>query len=180
VFPASTGIGADNRDVVMSCIAFDANPGHVTLIPLENPNQTSAFDYAANYSPKSPKFARALALTAGRCSTVFVSGTASITDSETRWLDDVERQTEQTLDNIEALISETNFARHGCPGLGAGLQDLALVRVYAKRQKDFAKIRAVCESRLGELPTIYAVADVCRDELLVEIEGIAFSDHCQR
>jgi hypothetical protein len=28
---------------------------------------------------------------------------------------------------------------------------------------------------LGELPTIYAVADVCRPELLVEIEGIAFS-----
>ena len=37
------------------------------------------------------------------------------------------------------------------------------------------KTRAVCEERLGELPTIYAVADVCRPELLVEIEGIAFS-----
>ena len=28
---------------------------------------------------------------------------------------------------------------------------------------------------LGELPAIYAVADVCRPDLLVEIEGIAFS-----
>jgi pyruvate/2-oxoglutarate dehydrogenase complex dihydrolipoamide dehydrogenase (E3) component len=32
-----------------------------------------------------------------------------------------------------------------------------------------------CETRLGEVPTIYAIGDVCRPELLVEIEGIAFS-----
>ena len=44
------------------------------------------------------------------------------------------------------------------------------------RSTPFSKgIRAVCEARLGELPTIYAVADVCRPELLLEIEGIAFS-----
>jgi enamine deaminase RidA (YjgF/YER057c/UK114 family) len=177
VYPASTGIGADNRDVLMSCIALDAEPQRVVLMPLENPNQASAFDYAASYSPESPKFCRAMALTAGRCSTIFVSGTASITDSETRWIDDCEGQTRQTLDNIEALISPANFARHGWPGLGAVLEDFALVRVYAKRQKDYARIRAICESRLGELPTIYAVADVCRPELLVEIEGIAFSAH---
>jgi hypothetical protein len=49
------------------------------------------------------------------------------------------------------------------------------VRVYIKRQEDYEKVRAVCESRLGELPTIYAIADVCRPDLLVEIEGMAFS-----
>jgi hypothetical protein len=34
----------------------------------------------------------------------------------------------------------------------------------------------VCERRFGAVPTIYALADVCRPELLVEIEGVAFSD----
>jgi enamine deaminase RidA (YjgF/YER057c/UK114 family) len=180
VYPASTGIGTDNHDVVMGCIATDAGPDNLVLMPLENPQQTSAFEYSAKYSPESPKFARAMALTAGQCSTIFVSGTASITDSETRWVGDVERQTEQTLDNIEALISDRNFLEHGWPGLGATLEDLALARVYIKRQEDFAKTRAVCERRLGELPTIYAVADVCRPELLVEIEGVAFSARCVR
>jgi len=61
------------------------------------------------------------------------------------------------------------------PGHGATLDQLASVRVYVKRQKDYGKVRAVCERRLGELPTIYAVADVCRPNLLVEIEGMAFS-----
>ncbi len=178
VFPASTGIGTSNHNIVMSCIAVDADADKLRVMPLENPYQTSAFDYGTCYSPKSPKFVRALALTTGRCSTIFVSGTASITDSETRWIGDARRQTEQTLDNIEALIGEENFARHGWPGLGAGLDDLALVRVYIKRQEDYAQARAVCEARLGEVPTIYAVADVCRPDLLVEIEGIAFSSRC--
>jgi len=175
VYPASTGIGSEGRDVLMSCVALDSRRGDLTFIPLENPNQTAAFDYTARYSPKSPKFARAVAIPAGGYATTLVSGTASITDAESRHLGDVELQTHQTLDNIASLISEENFRQHGRPGFGGGLSDLALVRVYLKRQEDYLLARAVCESRLGEVPTIYAVADVCRPELLVEIEGIAFS-----
>jgi len=178
IYPASTGIGTDNRDVLMSCIALATDRKDVLLTPLENPQQTSAFCYAPEYGAKSPKFARAIALTVGCSATVFISGTASITGSESRHRDDVETQTHQTLDNIAALISEENFCRHGLPGLGATLADLAFARVYIKRQEDYRKTRAVCETRLGELPTIYAVADVCRPELLVEIEGIAISHRC--
>ena len=49
------------------------------------------------------------------------------------------------------------------------------MRVYIKRREDYAKTKAVCEERLGELPAVYAIADICRPDLLVEIEGIAFS-----
>ena len=175
IYPASTGIGASSRDVVMSCIALATERDDIVGTPLENPLQTSAFDYSVKYGPKSPKFARAMALSCGPFATIFISGTASITQSETRHVGDVEGQTRQTLDNIEALISEDNLRRHGMPGLGTPLEGLALVRVYIKRREDYAKTRAVCEARLGELPIVYAVADVCRPELLVEIEGIAFS-----
>lgn len=175
VYPASTGIGSDSRDVLMSCIALSTERDDIVGMPLENPLQTSAFDYSTRYGPKSPKFARAMALSCGPFATIFVSGTASITESETRYVGDVEGQTRQTLRNIEALISEDNLTRHGMPGLGTTLDGLALVRVYIKQQEDYAKTRAVCEELLGELPTVYAVADVCRPELLVEIEGIAFS-----
>lgn len=175
VYPASTGIGSESRDVLMSCSALATERDDILAMPLENPLQTSAFDYAAKYSQKSPKFSRAMALSCGPFATIFVSGTASITQSETRYVGDVEGQTRQTLDNIEALISNDNLCRHGMPGLGTPLDGLALVRVYIKRQEDYLKTRAVCEARLGELPIVYAVADVCRPELLVEIEGIAFS-----
>jgi hypothetical protein len=51
---------------------------------------------------------------------------------------------------------------------------MALMRVYIKRQEDYAVVRDLCQARLGETPVVYTVADVCRPELLVEIEGIAF------
>jgi enamine deaminase RidA (YjgF/YER057c/UK114 family) len=79
------------------------------------------------------------------------------------------------LENIENLISAENFARHGYPGAGAALRDLAKIRVYLKDAKDLDKCRKVCEQRLGAVPAVYLVADVCRPELLVEIEGVAFS-----
>jgi enamine deaminase RidA (YjgF/YER057c/UK114 family) len=175
VYPASTGIGTSNRDITMGCIALSTARTDLTLVPLENPLQTSAFDYEAAHSPQSPKFSRAMALVGRRTAAVLISGTASITASDTRFVGDIEGQTQQTLDNIEALIARQNFERYGLSGVGATLDDLVLARVYIKRQEDYAQARAICEQRLGELPTIYAVADVCRPELLVEIEGAAFA-----
>jgi enamine deaminase RidA (YjgF/YER057c/UK114 family) len=175
VYPASTGIGTEGRGLVMSSIALAGFRKDLLLLPLENPQQTSAFDYGHQFGPKSPKFARAMAIVTGNLATIFISGTASITRSETQFIGDVEGQTRQTLDNIAALIGQDNFRQHGMPDLGASLEDLGLARVYIKRQEDYEQAKAVCRARLGELPTIYAVADVCRPELLVEIEGIAFS-----
>jgi enamine deaminase RidA (YjgF/YER057c/UK114 family) len=175
VFPASTGIGTDGNDLSIGCIALRTNRPDVVLYPLENPQQTSAYDYAHQYGTESPKFARAMAIAAGEFVTMFISGTASITASETQHHDSVEQQTHQTLDNIEALIASDNFRCHGLPGLGATLGNLALARVYVKRQEDYANAMAICRARLGELPIIYVVGDICRPELLMEIEGIAFS-----
>jgi len=147
----------------------------VFLLPLENPSQTPAYDYGTVYSPQSPKFSRAMAVILGNYFTVWVSGTASIVDSETKYIGDAGKQTEQTIDNIERLIAEDNFLQHGVPGTGATLADLAKVRVYVKRAEDYQACREVCERRFGNIPIIYAVADVCRPELLVEIEGVAFA-----
>jgi enamine deaminase RidA (YjgF/YER057c/UK114 family) len=175
VYPASTGIGADGQGFGISALALVTDRNDVVAVPLENPRQTAAYDYAACYSPKSPKFSRAMALAYGEVATIFVSGTASITHSETRHVGDATAQTQETLENIAALISEENLSRHGLPGLGTSLESLGLIRVYVKRQEDYAATRAVCEKYLGDLPTVYTLADVCRPELLVEIEAMAFS-----
>lgn len=175
VYPASTGIGADDADVAISAVALDTKRRDVIVVPLENPNQTAAFEYCAEYSPQSPKFSRAMAVAVGDECLVFVSGTASITDSESRHPEDPAKQTEQTLDNIAALIAGENLSRHGIADISCGLGHLECVRVYVKRPSELEMIRQVCERRLPEVPTIYTVADVCRPELLVEIEGIALT-----
>ena len=175
VYPASTGIGTAGRGIVLSAIALVSDRSDIRAVPLENPRQTAAYDYAASYSPQSPKFSRAMVLSCGTYTTIFISGTASITHSQTRHPGDAVKQTEETLDNIAALIAEENLARHGLPGLGTSLASLGFARVYIKRPEDYTAVRAICEQRLGKLPTIYAIADICRPELLVEIEGVAFS-----
>jgi enamine deaminase RidA (YjgF/YER057c/UK114 family) len=174
-YPASTGIGMADGGLIVSCMALQTLRDDVRLVPLENPEQTSAFDYACRFSAQSPKFSRAMAVRIGDYVTIWVSGTASILNSESVHVGDVEKQTEQTIDNIEQLISSENLERHGLAGAGAKLTDLAKIRVYVKRQEDYEKCREVCQRRFGALPSIYAQADVCRSELLVEIEGVAFS-----
>lgn len=175
-YPASTGIGmASGGGLVLALLALQTDRPDVQLLPLENPLQTPAYDYGIEYSPRSPRFSRAMALLTSEQITVWISGTASIVRSEACHLNDIVAQTEQTLDNIAALISSDNFRRHGCAGGGATLRDLAKIRVYVKRAGDVAACRAVCERRLGAMPALYLIADVCRPELLVEIEGVAFS-----
>ena len=175
IYPASTGIGTRCHGLITACMALQNKRDDVSLLGLENPLQISAFDYPKEYSVKSPKFARAMAVRVGNHVTTWISGTASIVNAETVHKGDAMKQTEQTLTNIEKLIAPENFARHGWADAGATLADLAKIHVYVKHPEDFDKVRQVCERRLGRLPAIYAVADVCRPDLLVEIEGVAFS-----
>ncbi len=175
IYPASTGIGTRGTDLVAGCVALETQRPDAFLLPLENPQQTPAYAYHPRFSPQSPKFSRGVALVLGNYITTWVSGTASVVHSISRHPGDIKLQTEQTIENIERLISSENFGFHGVKHAGARLKDLAKIRVYLKRPEDFATCKSICEKRFGSVPAIYAVADVCRPELLVEIEGVAFS-----
>jgi enamine deaminase RidA (YjgF/YER057c/UK114 family) len=175
VYPASSGIGMRGQSIVTSCMALQTERKDVRLIALENPQQTAAYVYDPRYSRQSPKFSRAMALATEKYVTTWISGTASIVNSETQYPGDIERQTEQTIDNIEKLISADNFRRHGISNAGASLNDLTKMRVYLKRAADLPKCQAICERRFNAVPAIYVTADICRPDLLVEIEGVAFS-----
>jgi enamine deaminase RidA (YjgF/YER057c/UK114 family) len=174
-YPASTGIGMNGRGVLLSCLALQSDRNDILIRPLENPRQTPAYDYSQGYSPKSPKFSRAMALRVGKCLTTWVSGTASIVKSESCHSGDIGKQTHQTIDNIEHLISTRNLVAHGFENARSGIDSMAKLRVYIKRPKDYKACRAICEARLPAVPILYSIADVCRPELLVEIEGVAFS-----
>jgi enamine deaminase RidA (YjgF/YER057c/UK114 family) len=179
VYPASTGIGTRGPELVTSCVALETARKDIAIIPLENPQQTSAYAYGAHYSRQAPKFSRGMALVTENYVTTWISGTASIVNSESCYAGDIQAQTEQTIDNIERLISRQNFKQHRIRRAGATLNDLTKIRVYLKRPEDLAACRAVCEKRFGSVPSIYVVADICRPELLVEIEGVAFSNRLQ-
>lgn len=176
-YPASTGIGSDGKNVMLSGLSVhSSSEKKLVAVPLENPQQTSAFNYEKTYSPQSPKFARALGVEYEDGGVIFISGTASIIDSESRFIGKPARQAACTLDNIACLIDRTNCREHGFNRLGAELDQLAFLRVYIKRPEDYDEIAAVCRKRCGEgVPMIFTVSDVCRPELLVEMEGIVYT-----
>lgn len=149
-------------------IAFLA--GRVAPLNIENPRQISAYQYPQQYGTRSPTFSRASLVRLGQDEVLFISGTASVVGHATLHPADAVAQTRETMTNIEAVLAEANRLASR-PGF-----DLASLhyKVYVRHAADLAQIRIELERIVGTKPNaIYLQADVCRQDLLLEIEATA-------
>ncbi len=154
---ASSAVGSAGGELLVWFLASTERG-----LPRENPRQVSAYAYPPCYGPRSPSFARATRCPATAGDWLLLSGTASIVGHRSVHAGDVRRQLDETLDNLEELLPA-----------GSGRRFAAL-KVYLRRAEDLATVRAGLVARLGEaLPALYLQADICREELLLEIEGVA-------
>ena len=138
---------------------------------IENPRQISAWDYPERYGPKSPLFARAALARGERHDWLFISGTASIVGHETRHHGEVVRQTRETIANLEAVLREANGKRRpGEPRFA--WDDASLLRIYLRHPGDLPLVREQIDHWLDAAARrVYLQADICREDLLVEIEA---------
>lgn len=150
-------------------IAFMA--GTTPAVPVENPRQVSAYNYPADYGPRSPTFSRAVLVYPEAQETLFVSGTASIVGHQTVHPGDVVGQTRESMANIGAVVGE---AARLCRSPAFTLAELAY-RVYVRHARDFHKVRDTLKPLIGDAEVVYLQADICRHDLLLEIE--AFASH---
>jgi chorismate lyase/3-hydroxybenzoate synthase len=165
LLPTASAVGIISDDLVIYCLASDTRG-----TPVENPRQKPAYQYSRRYGPMPPCFSRATIANVNGQRRLLVGGTASIVGEDSLHVDDVDRQLEETLKNLEALIDAA--AEGSAPG--AALGRLLDLRVYVARQEDSPAIRAVLNARCPRAERIeLTIARVCRPELLVEIEGIA-------
>jgi chorismate lyase / 3-hydroxybenzoate synthase len=136
---------------------------------IENPRQTSAYHYPPKFGKHSPIFSRACLWGESGSSRLFVSGTASIVGHETIHCGDVVAQTRETMVNIRALLDEANRIT----GYGRYSMDGLKLKVYVRRTSDLPAIQATLSGSLRNATRIlYLQADVCRKDLLVEIEAV--------
>ena len=162
-FPAASAIGSQQSAMSMLFLASKQRPMHH-----ENAVQSPAYRYPRQYGPVGPSFARASSLNGQ----VFISGTASITGHTSKGIGDVCEQTSTTLNNIEGLI---HSAAHD---IGKTLRAHHL-KVYLKDVSYLAEVanRIAAHPSFSHLEidrsVLFAQADICRSELLVEIEGLA-------
>jgi enamine deaminase RidA (YjgF/YER057c/UK114 family) len=167
--PAACALGIHQGAL---CIRFLA--GRTAPLPIENPRQVSAYRYPPTYGPRAPTFSRAaIAEIGGGEVALFISGTASIVGHETVHIGEVLAQTQETLRNLGAVIAAANERTTARFDLSA----LDCV-VYVRHVADAPIVRRVLEEKLGvDAHTIshavYLEADICRQDLLVEIEAHA-------
>ena len=157
--PASTGIGSANvtgSAIVTAAIAMRPKAGAaVTRAMLDSPLQCSALDYRSSFS-------RAAEVVTPEGRVVFVSGTASIAyGGETAHVGDPEKQIALTMDVVQAILETRAMT----------LKDTTRAIAYIKRPE----YRPHWQKWLADhgLPATFAqeiIADVCRDDLLFELE----------
>ncbi len=184
--PAATAIGTANGDLQVYFIAArDAG------IQLENPRQVSAFLYPRQYGEVSPAFSRATykqwsngdsigasingdvgMIGLKNTEHLYISGTASIIGHETQHAGKVSEQLHETLNNVEALIE------HAHQTLDLSIQTLAQATYFKVYLRDISYLSAakkVLEQRVlsekAKPAILYLQGDVCRSDLLVEIEA---------
>lgn len=168
VYPAATGIGIKGENLCISLISINKNKN---LINIENPRQIPAYQYSNKYGSSAPIFSRATYIQDSNLETIFVSGTASIVGEETVYLDNIVMQTETTIENIEILLSSQNLQKYNIKDISF-IENLKYIKVYIKNWEEYSIIKNICEKHFEKEKIMYIQSDICREELLVEIEGV--------
>jgi len=155
--PASTGIGIGPAGKFKCSMDLCGviGVGHEIEYLLAGGNQGPASEYGSAFS-------RAAAAVTPAGKTVFVSGTAAVSDrGETMHRGDARAQIQDTVNNVLAVLRDT----------GCDETDVVQAIVYCKN----VEVEKAFRDSQGDLswPHIIAIADICRPDLLVEVEATA-------
>lgn len=159
--PASTGIGCNNvfeAPLIMDLLAIKKKDNSGLKIFNETgKKQKSAYRYGSAFS-------RSMVIEYGLDSKyIYLSGTASINDNgETVFINDIRNQIEMTGNVIKELVKKENF----------DFTDICEGTVFLKKPEYISEFKEYCHKNgLLDVPFIITLADVCRDDLLFEIDA---------
>lgn len=179
-YPAATGIGVARGGIM---IDFNAIKGdQITILALDNSLQVPAHVYSQEVllgaedktfkNKTTPKFERGKAVISEGSSMSYISGTAAIRGEDSLESVDVITQNTITMENIDFLVSCDNLKKNGLQ-IKLNNPVYQLLRVYVKNQSDCKEVEKYMTDNYPIAEKCYLHADVCREELLIEIEGIA-------
>ncbi|MES2562603.1 MAG: hypothetical protein V4637_07735 [Pseudomonadota bacterium] len=163
--PAACALGCRASPLTVYFIA-SKTPG----VAVENPRQVSAYHYPQQYGLRSPTFSRAMRMQLEDQRVLAISGTASIVGHETRHVGDPDAQIEETIANIQALMGAAGYA--SCT---ADAHAPLLLKAYLRRPEYLRTLARALGRVFSGAQIVYLQADICRAELLVEVEGMYFA-----
>jgi hypothetical protein len=168
LLPAASAVGTSSSNLTVAFAANSRSPRH-----LENPLQVPAYEYPAEYGPRSPSFARATIIAGVSSASVFISGTAAIRGHATIAPYRLPDQLACTLENLQEISSACGLS----PNLDRNGGSVRHFKVYLRDAADQPLVAgALAEKILTPTDRIsYLQADICRASLLVEIEASLFN-----
>ena len=170
--PAATAIGTMSGPLNLHFLAAK-QPG----IHIENPRQVHAYEYPSLYGPSSPSFARATLRSSITGSHLLISGTASVVGHRSVHICEPYKQILEIIHNLNALIGHTERLHSGTRGRWSRG---AVFKIYIRQPEHFATIRDIFEERLpSDAQVLYLQGEMCRSELLAEVEGLLSQDNLQ-
>jgi chorismate lyase/3-hydroxybenzoate synthase len=156
-YPAATAIGHRGQRGRLQVYALSATADGTAL---ENPRQVSAWEYPRQYGPTAPSFARAMQLPGGGLA---ISGTAAVIGHASHHMDDVTAQVDEAVANLKALLE-----RAALPAFDTH----SPLKVYVRHPEDVDAVNIALARHLDpSVPRLFLQGDICRRELLVEIDG---------
>lgn len=165
---AATAIGCHDSTFRLFGL-FGLIEGH----SIENPRQVSAWQYPRDYGPVAPAFARATAVNlnghdAAQGIGLMISGTAAVIGHASAHPGNVVAQTEEAMTNVERIVQEakTHYGET-MPDLGAS----SYVRVYLRHAQDWEAVSQAIYERWPTVKVMGLRGDICREELLIELEA---------
>ena len=175
--PTASAVGHDGTDLFVHALA-----SHSPGIAVANPRQIAPYRYSRRFGPHPPFLARAtvIAPVNGHGRQILVGGTASIRGEESIHVGHLPAQLTETFSNLAYLIKSANgHAVDPAIDLNAAemlhwLRQFRDLRVYYVRESDRTFLsQRVAETFTPDCRVEYVRANLCRAELLVEIEGFA-------
>jgi hypothetical protein len=170
--PAASAVGLQGDTAV---VIFKA--GRTRAEYLENPSQIPAYHYPTDYGPRPPGFARGVVAHCPPWRHALLSGTASIEGHRSIGVGDLSSQMRVTQHNIEIMLHRMQVAAAWQPQNWSdnGIEQ-AHFKCYLRYPKDLPRVREWLQESCGQDAHFsYVLADICRRDLDIEIEGHALS-----
>jgi len=169
MLPTASGVGHDGADLIIHCLCSD-QPSR----SIENPRQCPAYQYSRRYGPVPPSFARGTLLENDHPPTLLVAGTASVLGEQTVHVGDLQKQLDETLTNLACVVASAAGRSGQADDRARWLGMYRHLSVYCP---DAGQLETLYELIHTHFPNVRQVelirADLCRADLLVEIEGVA-------
>ena len=158
-YPAATVVGTKGKKIIIYFIASS----YLDIFYLSNSRQIEPYKYPKEIFQYKPLFSRAIKLGKQKeDSKIFISGTASISGYQSKHASNLSKQFNEIILNYKNLLNITSdFSSKN-----------DIYRIYIKNNINVDTIKEYIQKNFNENRYLIIFGDICRSELLIEIDGI--------